>query len=84
MRITRSSAGALLGLLAVTAVFAWAVRRGWSRSKLPRRRAMTQALVPVQPADVPLGPPGRNLDRRLDEALRETYPASDPIAVHIE
>jgi hypothetical protein len=45
---------------------------------------MTQALVRVQPADVPLGPPGQNLDRRLDEALRETYPASDPISVHIE
>jgi len=45
---------------------------------------MTQALVPVQPADLALGPPGANLERRLDEALRETYPASDPIAVHIE
>jgi hypothetical protein len=48
------------------------------------RGPMTQALVRVNPADTPIGPPGRNLDQRLDEAVKETFPASDPIAVHIE
>ena len=44
----------------------------------------TQSLVPVSPADTPLGVPGHNLERRLDEALKETFPASDPIAICIE
>jgi hypothetical protein len=38
----------------------------------------------VNPADTPLGEPGRNDDERLDEALQETFPGSDPIATHIE
>ena len=45
---------------------------------------MTQALVPTYLADTPLGPPGDNLEGRLDDALRETFPASDPISVCIE
>ena len=45
---------------------------------------MTQALVPVSPADTPIGPPGENLEDRLDEAIQETFPASDPIATRIE
>jgi hypothetical protein len=51
--------------------------------KLPRP-PITQALVPVTPADTPLGPPGCNEDQRLDEAIQETFPASDPIAIRIE
>jgi hypothetical protein len=47
-------------------------------------RTGTQASVPVQPADLDLGEPGRNTERRLDEALEETFPGSDPISVHIE
>ncbi len=27
------------------------------------------------------GPPDPHLDRQLDEALKETFPASDPVAV---
>ena len=49
-----------------------------------RRPPITQALVPVTPADTPLGTPGRNMEERLDEAIQETFPASDPIAVRIE
>jgi len=48
------------------------------------RGPVTQAIVPVNPAATPIGPPGRNLEQRLDEAVEETFPASDPIAVHIE
>ena len=45
---------------------------------------VTQATVPFTPADRPLNPPGRNADQRLDEAVEESFPASDPISVHIE
>jgi hypothetical protein len=71
----------ILGALAVTGCVAWLVGRGGQRR---RRPAITQALVPVQPADPPLGTPGANLDRRLDEGLKETFPASDPVAIVIE
>ncbi len=50
----------------------------------PVRGPVTQAVVPVSPADSDLGEPGRNTEQRLDEALQETFPASDPISVHIE
>jgi hypothetical protein len=80
----KPSAGTVLGLLALTAAVAWVVRHGVRRSARPRRPPVTQALVPAQPADMPLGPLGGNLDRRLDEALLETYPASDPISIYIE
>jgi hypothetical protein len=36
------------------------------------------------PADTDLGEPGRNIEQRLDEAVMETFPASDPIATRIE
>jgi hypothetical protein len=49
-----------------------------------RSRAVAQTRVPVQPADLDLGEPGRNTEQRLDEALEETFPGSDPISVHIE
>jgi hypothetical protein len=45
---------------------------------------MTQAEVPVTPAETPLGPPGQNEEDRLDEAIQETFPASDPISVRID
>ncbi len=44
----------------------------------------TPSLLVVSPADAPLGVPGHNIERRLDEALKETFPASDPIAISIE
>jgi hypothetical protein len=50
----------------------------------PKHHPVTQALVPVSPADTPIGPPGQNEEDRLDEAIQETFPASDPIATHIE
>ncbi len=48
-----------------------------------RRPPVTQAVAGT-PAARDLGEPGRNTERRLDEAVEETFPASDPIAVHIE
>lgn len=45
---------------------------------------VTQAVVPVSPADTPIGPPGENQEDRLDEAIQETFPASDPISTRIE
>lgn len=48
---------------------------------LGHRRRVGEALTP---ADAPIGPPGRNAEDRLDEALQETFPASDPISTRIE
>ena len=45
---------------------------------------VTQASVPVTPADTPIGPPGENEEDRLDEAVQETFPASDPISTRID
>ena len=50
----------------------------------PSHPPVTQAVVPVSAADTPIGPPGENEDDRLDEAIQETFPASDPISTHIE
>lgn len=44
----------------------------------------TPSQITAQPADTPLGRPGRNEEARLDEALQETMPTSDPISVRIE
>jgi hypothetical protein len=57
-------------------------RRGHHRRR--DRGPVTQALVLVQPADMDLGVPGRNTEQRLDEAIHETFPASDPVAISIE
>jgi len=62
-------------------------RRAGTRPRLRDRSGsgpVTQAIVPGSPADRDLGAPGQNIDRRLDEAIEETFPASDPISVHIE
>jgi hypothetical protein len=45
---------------------------------------MTPATTPVNPADKPISPPGRNQEERLDEALEESFPASDPPSIQIE
>jgi hypothetical protein len=45
---------------------------------------ITQAIVSHSPADMPLGEPGDNESERLDEAIHETFPASDPVSVRIE
>jgi hypothetical protein len=44
---------------------------------------MKQSEKPIAPApQVAMSEKERKLDRRLDEALEETFPASDPIAVN--
>jgi hypothetical protein len=45
---------------------------------------MTPATSEANPADAPIGPPGANQESRLDEALEESFPASDPVSVRIE
>jgi hypothetical protein len=50
----------------------------------PSHPPVTQAVVPLSPADTPIGPPGENLEDRLDEAIQETFPASDPISTRID
>lgn len=49
-----------------------------------RRHPVTQATVKVNPADTHMGEPGRNDDERLDEAIQESFPGSDPVSVRIE
>lgn len=58
--------------------------RSGSRNRPARRGPMTPATNPADPAASPIGPTGRNLESRLDEALEESFPASDPVSVHIE
>ena len=62
-------------------------RRGKSalRAPLPDpHRPVAQAATTANPAGADLGTPGRNTEERLDEALEETFPGSDPISTHIE
>jgi hypothetical protein len=72
---------------------AWVVRRvaRSRRRSAPPLRALTRrpgpttpSLVAINPADALLGEPGRNQELRLEEALQETFPASDPISTGIE
>ena len=89
----RPWAGRVLAAAAVTVAAALLVRRVRSvrrddrmpvRALTRRPGPVTQSLLPVSPADTWLRDPGRNLEQRLDEALKETFPASDSIAIHIE
>ena len=82
-----------VALAAAIVAGAWVVRRAARSRRRPTgaRRALslrpgpvTQSLVTVNPADTPLGEPGRNQEQRLDEALQETFPGSDPISTRIE
>ena len=50
----------------------------------PEPPPITRASVPAGAADTPIGPPGADVEDRLDEALKETFPASDPVAIQIE
>jgi hypothetical protein len=45
------------------------------------RQQRSKSVVPSEPPAVPSEPARPGLDERLDEALVETFPASDPIAV---
>lgn len=69
-----------LGLVALAAALIYRARRRRRGGYAP----VTQAVVPVSPADTSLGRPGHNREERLDEALQETFPGSDPISIHIE
>ena len=45
----------------------------------------TASDIPMpNPADTTIGTPGNNEQERLDEALQETFPASDPISLSID
>jgi hypothetical protein len=57
---------------------------GYRAIMKPKHPPVTQAVVPVSAADAPIGPPGENVEDRLDEAIQETFPASDPISTRIE
>ena len=72
---------------------AWVVRRVARNRRRPttplralsrRPGPATPSLVTINAADAPLGVPGRNQELRLEEALQETFPASDPISTGIE
>jgi hypothetical protein len=60
----------ILGVVAAAVLTGWALLR--ARTRL-RRGGASQ-----------LDQSRSDIERRLDEALKETFPASDPIAVHIE
>jgi hypothetical protein len=61
----------------------WNQRRR-AAARMAARGPVTQATATTSPADAPIGPAGANLEQRLDEALEESFPASDPVSVHIE
>jgi hypothetical protein len=52
--------------------------------KVAEKPPMTPATAETNPADAPIGPPGANQESRLDEGIEESFPASDPVSVHIE
>jgi hypothetical protein len=69
--------------IGVVAALLWLGNRGRNRRR-NARPPITPSTSPRNAADVNIGPPGRNLESRLDEALEESFPASDPVSVHIE
>lgn len=92
-RRTPHRSAALVLAAAALAAGAWIVRRFLrGRSRSAPRRALsrrtpgptTPSLLAVTLPDAPPGEPGHNEEQRLDEALQETFPGSDPIATHIE
>ena len=71
---------ALAGVVVSTLVVRSLGRMGKRRRKTP----MTPATSPVNAADSDIGRPGENEENRLDEALEESFPASDPVSIRIE
>ena len=49
----------------------------------PSTGPATPSVPTLQPADAPMGNAGENEEERLDEALQETMPTSDPISIKI-
>lgn len=83
----RPKPGQLVLALAAAALAGTAIL--WLQRSRPRRRCrvpgpITQSMVYRNPADNHLGEPGNNREERLDEGLEESFPASDPLAMHIE
>ena len=68
--------GLVLGLVAAVLVYR---RRGRSLVTPWREK---RALPSPRRDD--LGEPGRNTEARLDEAIEESFPASDPVSIRIE
>lgn len=58
--------------------------RGPAKPMVLAKPPVTPSQMRKQPADAPIGRPGDNVEDRLDEALEETMPGSDPISVRIE
>jgi hypothetical protein len=44
----------------------------------------TPATNPRHAAETPIGPAGRNIEDRLDEALQESFPTSDPVSIQVD
>lgn len=74
--------GFVLGIL--LAGKRWTSEPAARKPEPTRRHPVTQATVNVNPADTHMGEPGRNDDERLDEAIQESFPGSDPVSVRIE
>ena len=53
------------------------------RMKAKHPGPMTPATHDAQAADAPIGQPGDNDEDRLDEALQESFPTSDPVSIQI-
>jgi hypothetical protein len=77
----------LLVIAGAAAILLRMLRRDEERARRrarPSHGPVTQAVTPVSPAAADLGTPGENTEQRLDEALLETFPGSDPISTRIE
>jgi hypothetical protein len=59
-------------------------RRKRRKQGLEEPGPMTPATAPPKRPEPPMGRPGSNEQQRLDEALDETFPASDPVSTRIE
>lgn len=73
-----------LGFAAGLGFVLWSRRRRARARRIAERPPMTQATLPQSQVDAPMGVPGRNQEQRLEEALEESFPASDPVSIHIE
>ena len=83
-RAAPTALAAIGGIAAST--LTWAVMRKLRQRRLENPPVETEitGAHPIQPADTDLGEPGRNTEARLDEALQESFPSSDPVSIRIE